>query len=105
MSHTPVRIFIAPASSLERSRMSLMSSRSAVALSRIPSVYSLRFTSSRSSRDRNSAKPMTALSGVRSSCDIIARKRVFACACSSATAAACFARRACRFSSTVMTVP
>ena len=87
---------VAPASSLERSRMSLIRSRSAFALMSMPSVYSRRLSLSTSLRERNSAKPMTALRGVRSSCDIIARKRVFALACSSAAAADMLALNASR---------
>ena len=48
---------------------------------------------------------MTALSGVRSSCDIMARKRVFAWACSSAFAAASLARAASRFSRRIIAKP
>ena len=58
-----------------------------------------------SSRERNSAKPITALSGVRSSCDIIARNRVFACAWSSASAAAFLARAASLLRRTIITMP
>ena len=48
---------------------------------------------------------MTAFSGVRSSWDIIARKRVLACAESSARTAASSARWACRLSTRIIIAP
>ena len=66
---------IRPASTLARSRIALMSESRCCALARIFSRFSYCFGSSRSCERRITmrVKPMIALSGVRSSCDMLAR--------------------------------
>ena len=66
---------IRPASTLERSRISLIRDRRWRPEERMSSVYSacFSFSSPNSLSPKTSEKPMMALSGVRSSCDMLAR--------------------------------
>src|SRR6266550_4954565 len=66
---------IRPASTLERSRISLMRDKRWRPEERMSSVYSacFSFRSPNSLSPKTSEKPMMALSGVRSSCDMLAR--------------------------------
>src|SRR5215470_17495778 len=75
MSHSDSSSSIFPASTFERSRMSLMSERRCCPEAWMSFRYSscFSFSSPNMRSMRTSENPMTALSGVRSSCDMLAR--------------------------------